>query len=322
MDNSFFNSLDIIRALVRWRKHLIIVGLVSLAASVIFSTPYFIKPKFKSFAIIYPSNLMSYSSESATEQMLQLTQSSEIREKMIKVFRLYDHYGIDTTKGAHYRTALIKMFEENVSIRKTEYESMEITILDEDPVFASNMVDSMIHYFDVKTREMQAQKSAEVMVIARNQLANKKAEMDSMEDRLRHYRETYGLLDYKEQSKAALRGYFSALAKGNSKGITESKTMLTALQQNGGDFYTLTELLWRTRGAYNDLKLAYENAERDVYKKLTYANVVTRPHASDKKAYPMRWLIVLISVGSSLLLAFMILLIFYSKKYFNTGNVS
>ena len=51
-------------------KHLIIMGLISLVASAIFSSPTFIPPRFQVPAIVYPSNLIAYSTESATEQML------------------------------------------------------------------------------------------------------------------------------------------------------------------------------------------------------------------------------------------------------------
>ncbi|HNP48483.1 MAG TPA: hypothetical protein PKL85_06575 [Bacteroidia bacterium] len=317
MNNSFFNSAELIRSIIRWKKHLIIVGLISLGASILFSSPWFIKPKYKSFALAYPSNLIAYSTESATEQMLQLAQSSDIRERIIHDFDLYKHYDIDTVNNKHFRTDVIKMYEENVTIKKTEYESMEITVLDEDPVVASNMVDSIIHFFDVKARSLQAEKSAEVMVIAKNQLDQKLVQMDSMEERLRTYRTQYGILDYKEQSKEATRGYLRGLSSGNQRATAEAKVMLDALREKGGEFNSLNEHLWRVRGNYNDLKLVYENAVRDVTKKLTYANVVSRPSPSDKKAYPIRWLIVLISVGSSLFLAFMILLIFNSKKEFS-----
>ena len=145
------------------------------------------------------------------------------------------------------------------------------------------------------------------MVISKNQLDQKLAQMDSMEERLRKYRTEYGILDYKDQSKEAIRGYLRGLSGNNSRATTEAKSMMDALRDKGGEFNALNEHLWRVRGTYNDLKLVYENAARDVTKKLTYANVVSRPQPSDKKAYPIRWLIVLISVGSSLFLAFMIL---------------
>ncbi len=314
MENSYFDSKEIINALVKWKKHLIIVGLISLGASILFSSPWFIQPKYKSFALIYPSNLIAYSDESATEQMLQLAQSSDIRNWVIDNFDLYKHYDIDTLKNKYFLTDVIRTYSENVSIRKTEFETMEITVYDTDPLIASRMVDSIIHYFDVKARQLQAEKSLEVMVISKNQLDAKKQQMDSMEARVKEYRLQYGLLEYKEQTREATKGYLKALRSGNSASVKASENLLTALKEKGGDFNAMFENLWRVRGDYNDLLLVYENAERDVYKKLTYANVVTRPQPSDKKAFPVRWLIVLISVGSSLLVAFMTLLIFYSKK--------
>ena len=314
MDNIFFNSADLMQLILRWKKHLIIVGLISLVGSVLFSSPIFIKPKFKSFALIYPSNLIAYSTESATEQMLQLTQSYDIRDEIINTFHLFEHYDIDTLKNKTFKSEVYKKYDENIIIKKTEYESMEITVYDTDPLIASQIADSIVHYFDLKARSLQIEKSHEVMVIALDQLKNKKNQLDSMENLLHEYSTKYGLLDYKSQSKEVTRAYLRGLTSNDTKVINESNRIMQGLMDKGTEFNSINEHLWRLRGTYNDLKLIYENAYRDVYKELTYANVVTRPFPSDKKAYPVRWLIVLISVGSSLLLAFMILLIFDSKK--------
>ena len=300
--------------ILRWKKHLIIVGLISLVGSILFSSPLFIKPKFKSFALIYPSNLIAYSTESATEQMLQLTQSYDIRDKIINTFHLFEHYNIDTLKNKTFKSEVYKKYDENIIIKKTEYESMEITVYDTDPLIASQIADSIVHYFDLKARSLQIEKSHEVMVIALDQLKNKKNQLDSMENLLHDYSTKYGLLDYKSQSKEVTRAYMRGLTSNDTKVIKESNRIMQGLMDKGTEFNSINEHLWRLRGTYNDLKLIYENAYRDVYKELTYANVVTRPFPSDKKAYPVRWLIVLISVGSSLLLAFMILLIFDPKK--------
>ena len=314
MNNSFFNSLELFRLLYQWRKHLIAVALISLAASAIFSSPTFIPPRFKSYAIVYPSNLIAYSTESATEQMLQIAQSSEIRDRVINTFDLYKHYDIDTATNDHFRTEVIRQYEENVTIKQTEYESMEITVFDTDPLIASRMVDSIIHYFDVKAREMQAEKSAEVLVIAREQLDKKQAEIDSLEARVKEFRMNYNLLDYKAQSVEAYRGYFRNLAAGNSRGAAEAKAIIESLKEKGGEFYAMNENLWRYRGTFNDLKVEYDNAYRDVFKKLTYANVVTSPQPADKKSYPIRWLIVLISVSASTFVAFLVLLFLKPKS--------
>jgi uncharacterized protein involved in exopolysaccharide biosynthesis len=320
MNNTIFNSQFILDILNRYRKPLIIIGVVSALAGVVFSMPYFMPPRFKSNAIIYPSNLISYSSESPTEQMLQIAQSSDIRSRIINVFNLYSHYGIDTTTNPHFKTDAIAQYEENVTIKKTEYESMEITAYDEDPQMAAAIVDSIIYHFNIKAREMQRDKSMEVLVIAKNQMDMKKAEMDSMETVIKQIRNDHGILDYKGQSEEALRGLFRNLSSGNGNGVNEAKKMIESLKEKGGEYNALNEHLWRVRGNYNDLKIAYEVAYRDVNKILTYTNVVTKPQVADKKSFPVRWLIVLISVSSSLLFAFIVALIIEARKLNNSNE--
>ncbi|MFM7218314.1 MAG: hypothetical protein ACKO1U_09870 [Bacteroidota bacterium] len=315
MKNSFFNSVEFLQLIQRRSKELLFVGIGSTVLAVVFSSSFFIPPKFKSYAIIYPSNLIAYSTESTTEQMLQIAQSSDIRDEVIRNLDLYKHYKIDTLTNKQFRSEVIGMFEDNVTIKKTEYESMEITAYDTDPKVACMIVDSMIRYFNIKARQLQREKSEEVMIIHRDQMMRTKVQMDSMEAMLKDLRQRYGILDYDKQSQEVIRGLFWNLASGNNKGTVEAKEMIGNLKDIGGMFHETTEHLWRTRGMYNDIKLLYENDYRDVHKILTYTNVVTKPQVADKKAYPIRWLIVVVTVVSSLLLAFILLVIIEARKY-------
>jgi hypothetical protein len=185
---------------------------------------------------------------------------------------------------------------------------------------AAAIVDSIIYHFNIKAREMQRDKSMEVLVIAKNQMDMKKAEMDSMETVIKQIRNDHGILDYKGQSEEALRGLFRNLSSGNGNGVNEAKKMIESLKEKGGEYNALNEHLWRVRGNYNDLKIAYEVAYRDVNKILTYTNVVTKPQVADKKSFPVRWLIVLISVSSSLLFAFIVALIIEARKLNNSNE--
>jgi len=56
----------------RYAKQLSLIAGGTVALSIFFSSELFIKPKYKSTAIVYPSNLIPYSTESPTEQMIQL----------------------------------------------------------------------------------------------------------------------------------------------------------------------------------------------------------------------------------------------------------
>ncbi|MEZ4740576.1 MAG: hypothetical protein R2818_14740 [Flavobacteriales bacterium] len=78
------------------------------------------------------------------------------------------------------------------------------------------------------------------------------------------------------------------------------------LEAKGGEFRELTELSNMFRQNYDRLLTQYENVVNDVTKELTYTNTVVYPEVSDKKVYPVRWLIVLLSVSSALFLCFVL----------------
>ena len=206
------------------------------------------------------------------------------------------------------------MYDQNVTVSKTEYESVDIVVYDTDPVYAAGMIDSMVSYLNKKARFLQREKSYEVLAMSRRRLGLKKIEMDSIEALIQTYRDKYGLLEYKTQAKEYARAYLKALQSGSPRALSESKQMLMSLGEKGGEFSALSEHLWRVRGAYNDLKLEYETFLNDVSKELTYANIVTYPVPADKKSYPIRWLIVVVSVFCSLFMAFLVLLFLDSRK--------
>jgi capsule polysaccharide export protein KpsE/RkpR len=79
------------------------------------------------------------------------------------------------------------------------------------------------------------------------------------------------------------------------------------MESKGGEFRHLTELSDLFRTNYDKLLTEYERVYSDITKELTYTNVVVYPEVSDKKVYPIRWLIVSTSVLSALFLCFILL---------------
>lgn len=307
-----FDALFIVEIVIKYKKHLAIIGVASVLLAVIFSSEYFIKPRFKSTVVVYPSNLVPYSTESPTEQLLQLFESDDIRDDLIKDFDLFNHYEIDTNQK-YPLTMLHGQMKENIQIDKTKFESVEITVWDNDPVVARDIADSLLAKLDKKARALQREKSAEVVVINKNQLDLKKAEMDSMEIELMKIREQYGILDFGDQVKSFSRVYYEEMAAGRAGQISSGRPMdktMNALLNKGGDFVSIREHLWRVRGSYNDYKILYENSLRDMTKELTYSNVITKPVAAEKKSYPIRSLIVIMFTGAMLALSFIILVVY------------
>ena len=99
--NNFFDAQRILDLIWKRKFHFILVGVIAIVLSGIFSGSTFIKPKFKSTARIYPSNLSELSEESNTEQMLEILNSNDIK------FRMFDAFGLDTVYGLKKPTRII-----------------------------------------------------------------------------------------------------------------------------------------------------------------------------------------------------------------------
>ena len=306
-----FASLSLIQLIKKWKKQLMIVAVISIVLSFIFTLPFFIPPMFKSTAIVYPENLSPYSTESATEQLLQLLESDEIKMELIKDFKLYAHYEIDSTK----KTALTTVFKQlagNLSINKTDYESVKIEMMDTDPLQAKQMADSIIEKGNRLARKLYREKNMEAYVVDKKQFDMKENELDSADKVLTELRMKSGIIEFSQQTREISRAYYtSILNKSNNVRLEE---MFQKLQQYGSDYVTLNEKINYTRGVYNNYKQYVENAEKDLTKELSYSNVVTPPMIPDKKAYPVRSLIMLMFTASVVFLSFVVIIIYENSQ--------
>ena len=272
--------------------------------------PFIIKPLYKSTGIIYPANVTPYSTESPTEQMNQVLQSTEIRDNLINKYHLYRHYNIDTI-SPYKLTRIIGKMKDRIIIEKTEYESIEIDVLDVNPDTAAMIANSVIDFYNQKMLEMNKIKSRELMEVYRKDMIRKKREADSLDNEMYKMRTVYGILDYGSQSKEVVRTVLRGKA---TNGSIKSDTLMKNLKYKGGNFIKTNDQLGRIRYAYLDLKLAYENVLRDVEKTQTYAHIVTKPAPDDKKVYPIRWLVVTTSTISTLFLTLILIVLFEIKR--------
>jgi len=306
------NEVDFSMAARVVKRHLrtfIGVAIVAVLLTTLLSSPLVITPKYLSKATVYPVNLTPYSSETRTDQLLQLLESNSIRDSLIVRFDLAKVYDVDTTTVGGY-FALYNEFKDRVQISKTRYESVMIEVLDEDPRRARDMVQAMLQQVDQLARRLQREKSYEVLEIAQRALANEQAKLDSVEARLSQLRQASGLLVYEGQTEELTRGYLMMLATpGVSQArLDEVRGMFRKLEESGGEFRALTDLSNKFRVNYDRLLSEYERVVNDVTKELSYTNVVVYPEVSDKKAYPIRWVIVLAGTASALFLCFVLLM--------------
>lgn len=314
MNEYFESNRYFVNLIFRWKFHFLVITIVAVAAATVFSGAFFIPPKFKSYAVLYPSNIIPYSSETASEQLLQLLESNDIRNQVIQKLGLAAHYEIDTTHE-NAQTKLIRTYESNVEVHRTEFNSIEVAVYDTDPKLACSMVMEIINGLNIKARSLQREKTQEVVVIYKNLMDKKKQQVDSIDAVLQELRVKYHLLDYDIQTKEVTRGYMNAVSGGARKENVKDIDMLVRnLEEKGGEYYKTQQTLDVILRSYNATKLEYDQALSDLNKELTYTNLVTKPFPADKKSYPVRWLIVVISVVSANAFLFLIVVLIENIK--------
>jgi len=314
MEQNNFTFGMLVRIIRKRFKIILLVGIVAVVGSAIFSGPTFITPKYKSQAIVYPINLYAYGMESLTEQMLQLSQSNEIRDSLIEKFGLVEVYKLNPDKEG-FRHNLLMEYNDHVIVSRTNYESVRIEVFDENPERARDMANEMIKQINIKARKLERARALERLEVAKNQLEYQQHVLDSINSLLSVLRTESRLLDYEIQTERVTEGYMKMLSQSNvnSANLQEVRTMLDNLTEKGGVFMALTEMSRQGQENYNELFIEYQNVLKDVNQDLSFTNVIASPEVADKKALPVRWLIVLSATVSALLVALVVLLLFEKR---------
>jgi capsule polysaccharide export protein KpsE/RkpR len=300
---SNFNNLNIINVLLRWRVHLIVILIVALLGSVLFSSSLFITPKFKSWAIVYPANISPYSEESETEQMFQIFQASYIRDYVIDKFKLDEHYNI-SKDYKYYTTALMDEYKENVKISKTPGEALRIEVFDKDPLLAKQMVEAILYAYDQKIRNLHEIKFGEVVALWSRALARKKDDIDSLSRQLAILAKEDGLIEFDIQSSEVTKGILGTVEGGstriNSKEVDKLKNSMI---EKGGLLKLTIESIENEAINLREISKEYDIAYSNYDRKFTYSNIIESPYVADKKSYPVRWLIVVLTMFTTFFLA-------------------
>lgn len=307
----YFTNTNLLKILFKWKIHLLVLVLLGIILAVVFSSPLFITPKFKSYALVYPSNVTPYSEESESEQMLQFLQSSEIRDRMIEKFDLAKRYKIDPSY-AYFQTAMIYEYSQNVIVSKTPFETIKIEVLDADPVVASNMVNEIIKYYDELVLKTHRAKFEEVVIFIKNRLDLKQQEIDSTESKLYEIRTKYGIIDYPNQSREVARGFLRTVDGNNTAQNINTREVLKLkenIEKYGGLFTFYNDRYFDLIDEYGKIKMDYDQALMDFNREITYANIISKPFPADKKSYPVRWVIVVLTALGVWFFSFLAILV-------------
>jgi hypothetical protein len=178
------------------------------------------------------------------------------------------------------------------------------------------MCDSIISFVNAKISSLHRVKFEEVVRSSELGLKKVNHEIDSLEQKLNFLRGTYKILDYESQSAQITKGMVKVLSEGkkNTAGGKELEQWMKNLQEKGGEYDLLAKEQKNSISERDSIKTVYDRSMSNINSKLVFGHKVQSPIPADKKSYPVRWLIVLMSTFAALFAAMLVILVLENQK--------
>jgi capsule polysaccharide export protein KpsE/RkpR len=176
---------------------------------------------------------------------------------------------------------------------------------------AADIANDIGALMDTINSRMQKERAIQALKIVETEYINFQNTLKVMEDSLKKIMQL-GVFDYETQSSVLNEQLAIALSKNNTVGIKALEEKLKILADYGSAYISLRDNLFNFKKQYTYIKQKYDEAKIDAERTLPCKFIVNNAYKAEKKTYPIRWLIVLISTVSALFLTTMFLL-FYEK---------
>jgi len=282
------DSIDLINFIISHFRVFLVTGILAGILSVVISL--LIKPLYESTVILYPSSNITeagtllgeasskttlYGDDDATEKLLQVISSEQVRDYLKMKYNLSGHYNIKPSEK-YPRTVIAEKMDRYIHSSKTSFGSVEIRVRDRDRELACAMANDIASQSDTIFNKLQ-RAAAAVMLdeISRSY---------EMQDRL-------------------VRQYEDSLENLEGAAILKAYATLD----------TETEYLGLIRGRYIEaLALSQQT--------MPYTLVVDKAVVAEKKVYPRRSIMVIVSTLSVLVLAALVLFVAEGVKVHRTDE--
>ena len=220
-NNDEIHLLDVLTALVRQKKILLMVPLVTGALAI--SAAFLIKPTFSSTAVILPPQQQSSSVSAMLGQLgglagaagsiaglknpndlyVAMLQSRTIADKLVARFDLKKRFGVETFDDA--RNVLSGM----ATVLNDKAGTISIQIEDKDPKFAAELANAFVNELSRLTNGLAIGDAAQRRLFFEKQLTAAKDELVNVEIELQKIQEKTGILQLDSQ----VRGIISNIAQ-------------------------------------------------------------------------------------------------------------
>jgi tyrosine-protein kinase Etk/Wzc len=313
-----------------WKNKKPIFIITGFAAIVSIVVSFLITPMYLSSAIVFPAAsgnvsfdaqrnvkaaAMDFGEEEQAEQLVQILQSSRIKDRIVKKYHLLANYEISESDPNKYYK-LNKAYYGNFSFNRTRFGSIQIDVLDKDPKKAADMANDIVDLIDTVKNEMIRERTLPAFEINLRKKKQMEHERDSLLTRLEELAQL-GVLpnDVRATLYQALVDSKSAAEKTEIQRKIDINTKYGSVYD--GLEYQRNEKIVKIE----DFRVSYEQAESDANAKFNHKFVVEKAVVADRKEKPKRMIIVLVSTIGGFIFGLFFLLIQHRVKELKLNEV-
>ncbi len=321
-----YDAFDLIQ--FAWEKKFLLIGITFLGAVLSIIISLTLTDKFKSTVVLFPAasvslskslvettsiqmdnrDVLSFGREEDAERMLQILYSNQIKDYVVQKYGLMNHYEIDLETDKFPYTKLDNKYKSNIKFRRTQFQSIEISVLDEDPQYAADIANDIAAYIDSTIHNMQKERAQEAFNIVEHEFNSAQTEIESLNDTIQKIR-MLGIIDYESQAASLNEAYAQAIARNNTQVANKIKNRMNNLAKYGGIYVELSKKLEAEIERYGQLKAKFASAKINVEQTVPQIFIVDEAKKSERKSEPKRSIIVLVSTISTFAIALLLLLI-------------
>jgi len=306
-DINFFDFSIVIKFIIKWWKHFMIVCFIAALAGIIFSSPLFITPMYQASTTMFPTTTRSVSNAvfhsgsflefgriEDAERLLQILGSRELLEQVAEELDLVEHYGFkkgDITEH-HY---FLAEFSGNITSRRTRFGAVEVSVRDHDPAMSAIIANTISSRLDSLINQMRYLRATQAKDLTLAKLEQEQHRMELFQDSLTVYMRD-GVFGIDFQAQMLSQQMAIDLSRNYSPGVRAIENRFTSIGEVAAN-----QIFYRNHIEHISHNIA--NLERRLIDKMAdletpvqYKFVLEEAIPPIKKMYPVRWIIVVLSV--------------------------
>ena len=298
------------------RRILMIVTAAGLVVSTVIA--FLMTPLYRSTAIVFPAatstvsfseqrnakaSSMDFGEEEQAEQLIQILQSSKVRDKVVQQFDLMKHYEIEPDDAnKHYK--LVKEYNNHILFVRTRYGSIQIDVLDRDADLAAKMANKIVDLIDTVKNEMVMERT----IPAFETNKRKKEQLEADKQAVLNQLDSLAALGVVPLEGRA--NLFQAYVEAKSaEDKADYKARIDINLKYGAVFDGLEYVRNEKIMKLSDFAASYEQAESDANTLFNHKFIVEKAVKADKKDKPKRLIIMMLATfGTFVFMVFLLLI--------------